>query len=36
MRALVRTLGHGSQAASYMLGGLVLATALAVVLVGDY
>lgn len=33
MRALVRTLGHGSQAASYMLGGLVLVTALAVVLV---
>ncbi|MEK9644808.1 MAG: hypothetical protein VW547_04625 [Alphaproteobacteria bacterium] len=33
MRALVRTLGHGSQAASYMLGSLVLVTALAVVLV---
>lgn len=33
MRALVRALGHGSQAASYMLGGLVLVTAFAVVLV---
>ena len=34
-RALTRNMAHGSQAASYLLGGLVLATAIAVTLLSQ-